>query len=434
MLEAVAPAPGRRDCSAAKSRSERSLRIGPDLHFGGNYNLMPYFQYQARDVQGEMHRGVLDAPSEQDAARKLKATRLYPVKIKVVRSRSRRSVPKEQIIRFFYDLGDLLSAGLALDRSLSLISANQPHKVFRQVVEEVFQGVQGGSDLSDALGNYRDVFGDLAHHMVRAGENSGALPPILKRVAEYLEQRRAFTQSVVSALVYPAIVLSMSGLSVIILLVYVIPKFAQIFQDLHQKVPALTLFLLQTGIFLKEFGWVIPLVVLLLFIAIRQLYRIPKFRAMVDRLLLRTFFVKKLILYSELTRFCRTLGTMLQSGVPIIRAITLVQQLVFNSALAKALAPIHGEIKVGRSFSNFFRNNELFPGRMGTMLRIAEEQGNLGDGLLSLADYFERETQRSLERTMALLGPIVIIGTGIVIGVIVVCIFSAIFSITDIQF
>jgi general secretion pathway protein F len=401
---------------------------------GGDYNLMPYFQYQARDVQGEVHRGVLDAPSEQEAARKLKATRLYPVKIKMVRNRSRRSVPKEQIIRFFYDLGDLLSAGLALDRSLSLITTNLSHKEFQRVVQDVLQGVQGGRDLSDALGNYRDIFGDLAHHMVRAGENSGALPPILKRVAEYLEQRRAFTQSIVSAMIYPAIVLSMSAISVIILLVYVIPKFAQIFQDLHQKVPALTLFLLNTGIFLKEYGWVIPVIFLLLFMGIRQLYRLPKFRALVDRVLLRTPFIKKLILYSELTRFCRTLGTMLQSGVPIIRAISLVQQLVFNSALAQALAPIHGEIKVGRSFSNFFRTNELFPGRMGTMLRISEEQGNLGEGLLSLADYFEKETQRSLDRTMTLLGPAIILGTGLIIGVIVVCIFSAIFSVTDIQF
>jgi general secretion pathway protein F len=395
---------------------------------------MPYFQYQARDVQGEVHRGVLDAPSEQEAARKLKATRLYPVKIKMVRNRSRRSVPKEQIIRFFYDLGDLLSAGLALDRSLSLITTNLSHKEFQRVVQDVLQAVQGGRDLSDALGNYRDIFGDLAHHMVRAGENSGALPPILKRVAEYLEQRRAFTQSIVSAMIYPAIVLSMSAISVIILLVYVIPKFAQIFQDLHQKVPALTLFLLNTGIFLKEYGWVIPVIFLLLFMGIRQLYRLPKFRALVDRVLLRTPFIKKLILYSELTRFCRTLGTMLQSGVPIIRAISLVQQLVFNSALAQALAPIHGEIKVGRSFSNFFRTNELFPGRMGTMLRISEEQGNLGEGLLSLADYFEKETQRSLDRTMTLLGPAIILGTGLIIGVIVVCIFSAIFSVTDIQF
>jgi general secretion pathway protein F len=395
---------------------------------------MPYFQYQARDVQGDMHRGVLDAPSEQEAARKLKATRLYPVKIRRVRSRSRRSVPKEQIIRFFFDLSDLLAAGLPLDRSLSLISGNQTHKVFQRVVDDILQNVQGGSDLSSALGNYRDIFGDLAHHMVRAGENSGALPPILNRVAEYLEQRRVFRQSIISAMVYPAIVIAMSTISVAVLLVYVIPKFAQIFQDLNQKVPALTMFLLQSGIFLKEYGWIIPVVFLALFMGVRRLYRLPKFRALCDRAVLRIPFVRSLVLQGELTRFCSTLGTMLQSGVPIIRAISLVQQLVVNSALAQALAPIHGEIKVGRPFSNFFRTNALFPPRMPTMLRIAEEQGNLGEGLLSLSNYFEKDLQQSLQRTTTLLGPLVILATGLIIGVIVVCIYSAIISVTDIQF
>ena len=395
---------------------------------------MPYFQYQARDVQGDMHRGVVDAPSEQEAARKLKATRLYPVKIKKVRSRSRRSVPKEQIIRFFFDLSDLLAAGLPLDRSLSLISGNQTHKVFQRVVEEILQHVQGGSDLSDALGNYRDVFGDLAHHMVRAGENSGALPPILNRVAEYLEQRRVFRQSIISAMVYPAIVIAMSTISVVVLLVYVIPKFAQIFQDLNQKVPALTMFLLQTGIFLKDYGWIIPAVVLVMVLGVRRLYRLPRFRALCDRAVLRIPFIRGLVLQGELTRFCSTLGTMLQSGVPIIRAINLVQQLVVNSALAQALAPIHGEVKVGRPFSNFFRTNALFPSRMPTMLRIAEEQGNLGEGLLSLSNYFEKDLQQSLQRTTTLLGPVVILLTGLIIGVIVVCIYSAIISVSDIQF
>jgi len=229
-------------------------------------------------------------------------------------------------------------------------------------------------------------------------------------------------------------VIAMSTISVVVLLVYVIPKFAQIFQDLNQKVPALTMFLLQTGIFLKEYGWVIPAVILVMVLGVRRLYRLPRFRALCDRAVLRIPFIRGLVLQGELTRFCSTLGTMLQSGVPIIRAINLVQQLVVNSALAQALAPIHGEVKVGRPFSNFFRTNALFPSRMPTMLRIAEEQGNLGEGLLSLSNYFEKDLQQSLQRTTTLLGPVVILLTGLIIGVIVVCIYSAIISVSDIQF
>ena len=395
---------------------------------------MPYFQYQARDIQGTIHRGVLDAASEVDAARKLKAGRLYPVRIKPARSRRPRSVPKELMIRFFYDLGDLLLAGLPVDRSLSLISANQTHKVFRQVVQGLLDEVRGGGDLSDALGKYRDVFGNLASHMIRAGENSGTLAAILKRLGQYLEQRRAFQQNLLSALIYPMILILMSSVSIVVLLVYVIPKFAQIFDDLHQKVPLLTQLLLGTGVFLKNFGWVIPLFFLAAFVIGRKLYQNPRARSWVDRLLLRLFFVKKIILYSELTRLCRTLGTMMQAGVPLLRALNLVEQLIMNTALQKALAPIHGEIKVGRPVSNFFRSNPLFPIRMGTMLRIAEEQGNLGGGLLSRGDYFENELQRSLQRMMILLEPVIIIATGGAIGLMVLSMFSAIFGITDVQF
>ena len=195
----------------------------------------------------------------QDAARKLKSSRLYPVKIKPVRSGRPRSVPEEHIIGFFKDMSDLLVAGLPVDRSLALISTNQTHKTFQKVVPDLLGEVQGGTDFSEALGKYRDIFGDLPGHMVRAGEASGTLPIILNRLGLYLEQRRNFKQSLISALIYPAILLGTSGFSLIILLVYVIPKFAQIFEDLNQEVPLLTQILLNLGVFLKDYGWGFPL-------------------------------------------------------------------------------------------------------------------------------------------------------------------------------
>jgi general secretion pathway protein F len=395
---------------------------------------MGYFQYQARDGQGEMHKGVLEALSEQDAARKLKSGRLYPVKIKAVKSGRGRRVPEEHIIRFFYDLSDLLSAGLPLDRALALISTNQTHKVFQRVVKDLLEEVQGGSDLSGALGKYRDIFGDLSDHMVRAGEASGTLGPILKRLAQYLEQRRTFRQSLISSMIYPAILFGTSMLSMVVLLVYVIPKFAQIFHDLNQQVPFLTEMLLQTGIFLKEYGWVIPLLIGIAFFGGRALYRNPTVRKKMDQILFRVPFTRYFIVHSELTRFCRTLGTMLQSGVPLLRALSLGQELLFNTVLKETLGSLHREIKVGHSMSNFFRAQQAFPARLGTMLRIAEEQGNLGEGLLGLGDHFEKELQRSLQRMMTLMEPVVILATGLVIGVMVLSMFTAIFGINEIQF
>lgn len=395
---------------------------------------MGYFQYQARNQAGEVHKGVLEAVSELDAARKLKASRLYPVTIKVVKGAKPRRVPQEHIIRFFFDLSDLLLAGLPVDRALALISNNQTHKVFQQVVNHLLEEVHGGSDLSGAISKFRDVFGDLSDHMVRAGEASGTLGPILKRLAQYLEQRLIFRQNLISSMIYPCILLSTSMVSMIVLLVYVIPKFAQIFHDLHQKVPYLTQILLNTGVIIKDYGWAFPIAFGVLFFGGRFLYRRPQVRKKLDNLMIRVPFVRFLILNSELTRFCRTLGTMLNAGVPLLRGLSLGEDLLVNTALKQAISPLHREIKIGHSMSNFFRSQQIFPSRIGTMLRIAEEQGNMGDGLLNLGDHFEKELQRTLQRMMAMMEPAVIVFTGLIIGVMVLSMFTAIFGINDIKF
>lgn len=395
---------------------------------------MASFQYQARDSSGATHRGVMEALSESDAARKLKSSKLFPVSIKAANGRRKRRIAEEHIIRFFFDLSDLMVAGLPLDRALSLISANQTHKRFQRVVQELFESVQAGNDLSGAMSQYRDVFGALSDHMIRAGEASGALGPILKRLAQYLEQRRIFRQSMMSAMIYPAILLSTSTVSVVILLVYVIPRFGQIFHELNQPVPLITQVLIDTGLWLRQYGWAVPLVAAAALLAGKYLLRRPGGRRALDKFLFQFPFSRYLILFSEMTRFCRTLGTMLESGVPLLRALTLGQGLIMNGRLRESMDPLHQEIKVGRSMSNFFRSRAAFPARMGTILRISEEQGNLGAGLLSLSEYFEKELQRTLQRIMTMAEPLVILCTGGFIGVIVMSMFSAIFGINNIRF
>lgn len=395
---------------------------------------MSYYKYQARDVQGEVHRGVLEATSEVEAARKLKSSRLFPVRIKAVRSQARRRIPEEHVIRFFFDLSDLLLAGLPVDRALGLISTNQTHKGFQKIVKDLLESVQGGSDLSTAIGQYRDVFGVVTDHMVRAGEASGTLGPILKRVAQYMEQRRAFRQTLISSMIYPVILLGTSLVSMVILLVYVIPKFAQIFHDLNQKVPFITEVMLQIGVVLKDYGWIIPIALGVFFWGGKYMLRLPQVKKTNDRLLFWFPLTRYIILHSELTRFCRTLGTMIESGVPLLRALNLGQELIMNSVLKESITPLYQEIKVGRSMSNYFRNQPVFPPRLGTMLRISEEQGNMGAGLLGLSDHFEKELQRMLQRIMTLMEPIVIMSTGLIIALMVMSMFTAIFGINDIKF
>jgi general secretion pathway protein F len=323
---------------------------------------------------------------------------------------------------------------LPVDRALSLISSNQTNKRFQRILEELFESVQAGNDLSGALSQYRDVFGALSAHMIRAGEASGTLGPILKRLAQYLEQRRAFRQSMISSMIYPVILVGVSLVSMVVLLVYVIPKFAQIFHDLNQKVPFITQVMVDIGVWIVEFGWMIPIVIAVGFWGGKYLLRQPEVRKLLDKGLFRLPFSRYLILHSELTRFCRTLGTMLESGVPLLKALDLGQEMIMNAVLRESIAPLHQEIKIGRSMSNYFRNHSAFPARMGTMLRIAEEQGNIGAGLLALSEYFEKELQRTLQRIMTLMEPVVILCTGGMIALMVVSMFKAIFGINDIKF
>jgi general secretion pathway protein F len=235
-------------------------------------------------------------------------------------------------------------------------------------------------------------------------------------------------------MIYPVILLGTSMVSMVILLVYVIPKFAQIFHDLNQKVPFITQVMLDIGVWLKEYGWTIPIAIAVLFWGGRYLLQQPKVRKSTDKLIFWFPLSRYIILHSELTRFCRTLGTMLEAGVPLLRALTLGQELIMNVVLREALAPLHQEIKIGHSMSNYFRSHSSFPVRLGTMLRISEEQGNIGPGLLALSDYFEKELQRMLQRIMTLMEPVVILSTGVIIAIMVMSMFTAIFGINDIKF
>jgi general secretion pathway protein F len=395
---------------------------------------MPFFQYQARSAAGELHRGVEEGSTEAEVVRKLKAARLYPVKVKPVRKRRRQNVPEQHIVRFYKDLAELLEAGLPLDRALLLIANNETHSLLKRTVKSLFDEVQAGRDLSAAVDSQRQIFGDLAPHIIRAGEASGTLSMILKRFGEYLERRRAFRQQLTSALIYPSILLVMAVLSIIVLLVYVMPKFAQVFEDLQQQVPPFTRFLLNSGEFLDSYGWVLPILLAVGFWGGRYLLAKPRVRSTIDHLLLRVPVARNVIMQMELSRFCRTLGTMLNNGVPMVRALSLVDQVIVNTAVRDLLRPMEREVKMGRPMSEFFRTRTVFPSRMRTMLRISEEQGNLGGGLLELGRHFEEDLQTNLHRMVTLAEPLVIVFTGFVIGAMVISMFSAIFSISEVRF
>ncbi len=395
---------------------------------------MPYFSYQAQDATGNTHKGIIEAPSITEAVKKLRSNNLFPIKIKQTGRQQRRKVPEESVIAFCKDLSDLLRAGLPMDRSLAILTKQESAPVFKDIINEIFKEVQQGANLSEAVEKHQDALGPLVHHMIRAGEASGTLEAILNQLSSYLERKRQFRQNLISSSIYPVLLLVMSLFSMTILLVYVIPRFAKIFEDLHQEVPAITQILLKLGILVEKYGWTIPVILGILFFTIRNLVKSPHWKKRLDQLIIKIPIVSKLVTFSDLSRFFMTLGTMSKAGVPLLKAISLGLNVVSNTTLVEHLSPLYNEVKTGKSLSSFFSGNSFFPVRIATMVKLAEEKGELGQTLIELGEYFERETEKILQRIIALMEPAIIIGTGLVIGTMVLSMFSAIIGISDVQF
>lgn len=393
---------------------------------------MANFEYLARDKTGNKHKGALEAASVDDAARRLAAKGLFPVSVKPVKARRGGAGAREEAIQVFEDLGGLLSSGVTVDRGLALMAAGETRKAVKAVILDMLERVQKGQNLSDAVAAYPDLFGDLSPHLLRAGESSGKIGLILPWITAYLRELHAFRKRLISSLIYPAILLAMSAVSVIVLLVYVMPKFGQIFKDLNQEPPMVTQVLLSLGEMISDWGWIFPLLFALFFWGGKALLKDPRVRAGLDRLWLRLPVARDLILNSDLNRFCSTLGIMLQSGVPMLTSIRLSENVLGNTAIRERLAPLPREVKAGRPVSAFFRADPLFPPRLGSMMHISEEQGRLAEGLIKLGEHYRGEFQQSLGRIVTMAEPMVIIVTGMIIGLLVISMFTAIFGVNEI--
>jgi len=395
---------------------------------------MAVFRYRAQTATGALQRGYMEAASAEEIARVLKGKRLYPVRIRRVRRVGLvRGVPEQEIIELYRDLAGLLESGLSMDRALALSAANVKSKVLSSALTEVLESVRKGGSLSEAMGEHAGVFGHLSVSLVKAGEMSGGLRKVLLENAENMESRRTFKQRMVSVMVYPIILLLVSLLSIVILLVFVIPKFGQIFTDLDQDIPMVTSMLLAAGTWLRDNSLYIPLALLAVFLAGKVVLSRPGGRLFLDRAILRAPVVRNLVLEAELSRFFRSLGVLLQGGVPMLKSIGLVEDVLQNRELKARMRPLTQKVRAGGTLSDFFRSDAVFPGQAANMLHIAEEQGMLAKGMIRLGDLFERSLRQKLERMATLAEPAVIIVTGLFIGLTVLSMFSAIFGITDIQ-
>ncbi|GAB4232832.1 MAG: type II secretion system F family protein [Acidobacteriota bacterium] len=404
---------------------------------------MPFFQYKAVAPDGRVVEGTLEAPDRSVAQARLEEQGQLPIKVyspdetgilgsEIQLPWKRKRVPRQDLLIFTQELGALLGAGLPLDRSLTILSDLTENAYLREIVRELLREIKGGKSLSEGLALYPQVFPKLYISMVRAGEASGTLEPILQRVAEYLENVEELKSYFVSALIYPAILALVGSGSIIVMVTIVIPKFAAIFENAGVPVPLPMQIMLGISAFVTGYWWLLLGGALGSVLWWRRWLQTPAGRRKWDLWILRMPLLGSLFERLEISRFARTLGTLLRSAVPLIQSINIVRDVVGNRALAEALEGVVTGVKKGEGLAAPIRRTELFPAFAVHLLEVGEETGRLDDMLYQIAETYDRELRTSIKRLVALFEPAMILVMGLIIGLMVVSMLYSIFSINDV--
>lgn len=399
---------------------------------------MPRFAYRAVNATGKVVAGELEAESRQGVLLRLAAERVYPLQVEEARAPeapgrgwARRQITGRDIQLFTEQLATLLQAGLELDRSLEILAQLAATPRLREVLTGVRQHVRGGSSFATALGRYPEVFPRFYVSMVTAGEAGGALEVILERLAHSLARLQELKEFLISSLIYPAFLVSAGGGAIAVLLLWVIPGFSTIFEQVGQGLPLPTQVLLAVSQFLSRYWWALLGGALMAAVALRQVQASARGRLAWHRWLLRLPLLGSILLRAEVARVCQTLGTLLTSGVPVLQALAIVKGTVGNELIARAMVPVAEGVKKGAGLAAPLAASRVFPPLAVHMITVGEETGRLEEMLGRVAEVYEGEVRHAVRRAMALVEPVMIVVMGLVVGVIVFSMLAAIFSINE---
>ena len=406
---------------------------------------MALFQYRAADQAGKVVEGVMEADAERSVVLRLRDMGCVPLRIALPSERSigttrqqplfpKRKVNPQQLLQFTRELGALLAAGLPLDRSLSILAGLVEGGELSTVVRSLVEAVRAGKSLAVSMGEHPDVFPKIYVNMIRAGEAGGIMEGVLRYLTDYMENTLALKEEIKSALIYPMILAGAAGLSLIVLFVFVIPKFAAIFRDNAKALPMITKIVIGFSQFLAQYGWITLLVLSAAVISAVFYVRSPEGRSEWDRLSLRSWLVGDLLRKFETARFSRTLAALLKGGVPLLEALGTVQGVIGNRLLARAIGQVQVRVREGRGMARPLSESGMFPPLALNMIAVGEETGKLEAMLTEVAVYYDQEVKRSTKRMTALLEPALILAMGLIIGIVVISMLLAIFSINDLPF
>jgi Type II secretory pathway, component PulF len=413
---------------------------------------MPNFSYVALDARGQQVTGVIEAASQNEAVGALRQAGYFPKSVDVETKASKKvakaakggglgkkeiSLFKRSTIKgrtlmiFTRQLATLIDAGLPLLRSLTVLAKQEKDPVLRSTITQLAESVQGGSTFSDSLSVHPKIFNKLYINMVKAGELGGVLELVLLRLAEFQEKAQRIKNKVVSAMFYPIIVLIIAVAILGFLLVFIVPKFEAIFADMlgGKPLPALTRFVIGASNVVKDnILWIIGGAIILI-VAYKLIARTAKGLQTIDLIKLRAPLFGDLTRKSAISRFSRTLGTLVTSGVPILQALTITRETAGNVIIADAITKVHDAVKEGESIVAPLEASGVFPPMVISMIDVGEETGQLPEMLLKIAEVYDDEVDNAVQGLTSLLEPIMIVMLAVVVGTIVVALFMPLIGI-----
>jgi general secretion pathway protein F len=401
--------------------------------------MMASFRYRAVTAAGTVTTGLVDAASQADAVAQIRGLGHLPLTTSEAGgARWRALLPSLQSRRHSADsiafatqeLAALLGARLPLDRALAILVELEETRRLREPLTAVLKSVRDGVSLADAF-EATGVFSKSYITMVRAGEHSGNLEATLKRLADYLERASAVREAVVSAMIYPIVLLCTAGVSIVFVLMFVLPEFAPLFAQAGKALPLPTRIALDISALLTNYWWLIVIIGAGSYLLLRRAAATPAYRRARDRIVLRLPLLGDLVLKTQVERFSRMLGTLLMNGVALPQALLIAGDTLSNGVIAEAVRDTAARLKEGEPLAARLRQTGVFPPLALDMIRVGEETGALQDMLLKQAELYEREVRHAVDRLLALMVPLMTVVMGMIVAGLIASILLAILSIND---
>lgn len=422
---------------------------------------MAKFKYVAVDSKGKETQGEIEADSQAVAIAKIREQQLYPTKLipltdkktdkkadkappravpgaaRVTKAKSSKmsmeiklptflmKVKSKQLMTFTRQLATLIDAGLPLLRGLQIIVRQERNPLLKKTTQQIAESIESGGTFAEALASHPKIFNKLYVNMVRAGEIGGVLDTVLMRLAEFMEKAQRIKSKVTGAMVYPVVVLVMAIGILLFLMTFIVPKFAEIFKDLLEgaSLPPLTMVVMKISDALTHQLPYVAIGVVVLIVVIRMLAKTAVGRLALDKFKLHMPIFGVLIQKTAISRFSRTLGTLMSSGVPVLQALSIVKETSGNEALARAIQVVHDSVKEGENMAPPIESTKMFPPMVTGMVEVGEETGKLPEMLMKIADSYDDDVDATVQGLTSIIEPLLIIFLALVVGTIVIALF-----------